>query len=301
MAKAASGGGADIAAELKNTIKVLRRRKMYFAIGMNGKTPIIKTDIKKKPKTLRRLTKGEGAGAKGCSGEIGINGKVLELYCIEDQVPDTIAKQTTKFLRENGLQFRVEIMPETIDEPAEEEEPEAAEEEAAARPRRADDDAQSGDVAPSGRGAAEAAAEELREAGVETSGAADTGAADAGAADTGAARSGGEAPQKEAPAGRTTEQEQLLKGLRDMKAMLQQVSQSGRKEDVARMQKFGDLFKKAVKQNDARVGQKVLDGMRQLAKQVEANAKETQKRRKTRLGRLQKMRAGLQSLIRELG
>ena len=137
---------------------------------------------------------------------------------------------------------------------------------------------------------------ELEDAGVETA----ARAAGAAAEESGAGATAEEAAEEAAPAGRTRDQERLLGGLRDIKTLLKQVTDTGQSEDVARMRKFGDLFKKAVKQNDAKVGQKVLDGMRQLAKQVEANAAQAAKMRRQRASTIASLRKQVKNLQRQI-
>lgn len=293
-----AAGQEDVAGELKSTIATLRRRALNFAIGMDGKTPIICTHIKKKPKTLRREAKSQGSGPKICSGEMSMNGKTIMLACVEEDAPDIIAKLTTKFLRSQGLNFKVEIMPGAVEEADEEEEEEEVQAAAGARrpaSQGAEEDAPEARAASGAEGdsAVEEAEEELEAAGIDTGGAPSSAT---GREDTAAGQT-----DQAAPAARTADQEQMLAGLRDMKSLLTQVKNRGRPEDLQRMSKFGELFKKAVKQNDARVGRKTLDAMRTFASQVEVNAQATEKRRKSRVDKLQNIRGRLEGLLRSVG
>jgi len=295
---AANQDTAEEEKKFKEMLTLLRKKKRYnFAVRIGGEPRVVlEVDKKKKPAALRKIAKVNGGGPKVVSGKIFLAGKVITIETIEDEYPGALPKLMKTYFKDMKQAFRVEIVAGSADESGAADDDEDDEVTEASGRQPAESEAQEPATPTQQETAAEEAEDELSDAGVETSSAAAPGQTETPAPSA----PSGAAAQEQAPAGRTSEQKALLSGLRDMQALLQQVGQKGSREDVARMQKFGGLFKKAVKQDDSRIGHKVLDGMRQLAAQVDVKAKETQKRRKARSGRLKQMRSGMQNLIREL-
>lgn len=110
MAKKNSADLKKEADKIKEILATARKKPMNFALLIGKDSPVLEADLRKPAASLRRLAKANGGGTKGATGQMSLNGKIIEFQCDSDDVPKSLGKLAKKYFSDLGLPFRCELI-----------------------------------------------------------------------------------------------------------------------------------------------------------------------------------------------
>lgn len=104
----ADASGEEV--DLKTVFKTARRRPLNFALLVGKDGLVLETHLKRPPEALRRAAKQKGGGHKGAVGQMAVNGQIVELRCVNENVPRNLPKLARKHFTAQGFKFRFSVV-----------------------------------------------------------------------------------------------------------------------------------------------------------------------------------------------
>ena len=98
-----------VASELKETLKLARKKDLNFALLIAKDGMVLEAHPTKGSSVMRRQAKAKGAGPKGTEGVMNVSGKTINFKVEDDDFPGTLPKTTKKWLTSMGIQMKVLI------------------------------------------------------------------------------------------------------------------------------------------------------------------------------------------------